>query len=76
MGMNTWKLGKVYYNHFADLNNLCDDDYTGFLYFNPVEYIEFLMQQHMLSEIMSYAPAKEFYDAEERIYSEVKSSDL
>jgi hypothetical protein len=32
------------------------------------------MQPPAFSEDMSYAPAKEFDDAEERIYSEVKSS--
>jgi len=42
---------------------------------NHVECIEFLIQQPVFREHMSYAPAKEFNDAEERIYSELKSSD-
>jgi hypothetical protein len=58
----------------ADPNNLRDDDYTRFFYRNPVECIEFLMQQPAFREHMLYAPAKEFNDAEEHIYSEVKSS--
>ena len=75
MGIDSWKSGKVCYNRLADPNNLRDDDYTRFFYRNPVECIEFLMQQPAFREHMSYAPAKEFNDAEERIYSEVKSSD-
>jgi len=75
MGIEYWKSGKVCYNRLADSNNLGDDDYTPFFYRNPVECIEFLMQQPAFREHMSYAPAKEFNDAEQRIYSEVKSSD-
>jgi len=75
MGIDSWKSGKVCYNRLADSNNLRDDDYTHFFYRNPVECIEFLMQQPAFREHMSYAPAKEFNDAEERIYSAVKSSD-
>jgi len=41
---------------------------------NSGERIEILMQQPAFREHMSYAPAKEFNDAEERIYSEVKWS--
>jgi hypothetical protein len=59
----------------ADPNNLRNDYYTRFFYRNPVECIEFLMQQPTFREHMSDAPAKEFNDTEERIYSEVKSSD-
>jgi len=33
------------------------------------------MEQAALGEYMLYAPVEEFYDAEERIYSEVKLSD-
>ena len=75
MGIDCWKLGKVCYNHLANPNNLCQHDYTHFFYRNPVECIEFLMQQPAFRKHMSYAPAKEFNDAEERINSEVKSSD-
>jgi hypothetical protein len=59
----------------ADPNNLRDDDYTRFFHRNPVYYIEFLMQQPAFREHILYAPAKEINDAEERIYSGVKSSD-
>jgi hypothetical protein len=59
----------------ANPNNLCDNDYTCFFHRNDVEFIEFLMQQPAFREHMSYTSAKEFNDAEERIYSEVKSSD-
>jgi hypothetical protein len=76
MGIDTCKLGKLCYNHLADPNNLCNDDHTGCLYFNPVEYIEFLIPQPVFSKIMSYVPAKEFNDAEECVYTEVKSSNL
>jgi len=74
MGIDSWKSGKVCENCLSDPNNLGDDDYTHFFYRNPVECIEFLMQQPPFSNHMSYAPAKEFNDAKERIYSEVKSS--
>jgi len=75
MGIDSWKCGKVCYNCLANPNNLRDDDYTPFFYWNPVECIEFVMKQPALREHMLYAPTKEFNDAEERIYSEVKSSD-
>jgi len=75
MGIDSWKSGKVRYIRLADPNNLHDDDYTRFFYSNPVDCIEFLMQQPAFMEHMSYAPAKEFNDAEERIYSDVKSSE-
>jgi len=76
MGIDSWESGKVYYHHLADPKNLCDDDFACFFYRIPVECIEFLMQQPVFREHMSYAPAKEFNDAQERTYSEVKSSDL
>jgi hypothetical protein len=75
MGIDSWKSGKVCYNRLADPNNLWDNDYTRFFYHNPAECIEFLMQQPTFREHMSYTPAKKFNDAEECIYSEVKSSD-
>jgi len=75
MRIDSCKSGKVCYNHLADSNNLRDDDYTSLFHRNPVECIEFLVQQPAFREHMSYAPAKEFNDAEERIYSEVKSRD-
>ena len=75
MAIDSWKSGKVCYNRMADSNNLRDNDYTRFFHCNPVECIEFLMQQSAFREHMSYAPAKEFNDAEEHICSEVKSSD-
>jgi hypothetical protein len=75
MCIDSWKSGKVCYNRLADPSNLRDDDYTHFFYRNPVECILFLMQRPAFREHMLYAPAKEFNDAEECIYSEVKSSD-
>jgi len=75
MGIDSCKSGTVCYFCLADPNNLRVDDYTLFSYRNPVEWIEFLMQQPAFREHKSYAPAKEFNDAEERIYSEMKSSD-
>jgi len=74
LGINSWKSGKVCYNHLSDPNNFRDDDYTFWFYRNPVECIEFLMQQPAFREHLSSAPAKELNEAEERIYSEVKSS--
>jgi len=44
-------------------------------YRNPVECIEFLTPQPVFRELMSYAPTKEFHQAEECIYSDVKSND-
>jgi len=75
MAIDSWTSGKACYNHLAFPNNLWDDDYTHFFYHNPVECIEFLIQSPAFMEHMSYAPANEFNDAEECIYSEVKSSD-
>jgi len=75
MGIDSWKLGKVCYNCLADPNNLRDDDYTHSFYCNPVDFIEFLMKQPAFRGHMSYAAGKEFNDAEEHIYSEVKSCD-
>jgi len=75
IGIDAWKSGKVCYNRLADPNNLCDDDYKYFSYRNTDECIEFIMEQHKFREHMSYAPANEFDDAKEHIYSEVKSSD-
>jgi len=75
MGIDSWKSGKVSSNRLADPNSLRYNDYTCFFYRNPVECIEFLMQQPAFREHMSYAPGKEFTDTEECMYSEVKSSD-
>jgi len=71
----SWKSGKVCISYLADANNLRDDDYTRCFSRNPVECIELLMQQPVFREHMLYAPAKEFNNAEEHIYSEVKSHD-
>jgi len=75
MGIDCWESGKVCYNRLANPNNLRDDDYTHFIYHYSIECIEFVMQQPALREHISYAPAKQFNDDEERFYSEVKSSD-
>jgi hypothetical protein len=76
MGIDSLNSGKLCYNCFANPNNLCQDNYTCFFYHNYVECIQFLMQQLASREHMSYTPAREFNDVEERIYSKVKSSDL
>jgi len=75
MGIDCCKSGKECDNHLADQNNIRDDDHTLFIYHNPVEFMEFAMQQPVFREHMLYAPTKEFNDTEEHIYSEVKSSD-
>jgi len=75
MGIDSGKPGKVCYNCLPDRNILCDDDYTQFFLRNPVKCIEFLMQEPEFTEHMSYAPPQDYIEAEERIYSEVKSSD-
>jgi len=75
LGIDTWELGEVCSKRLADQNNLRDDDYTCFYYLNPVVWIEFLMQQPVFREHMSYAPPKQFNETEKWIYSEVKSSD-
>jgi hypothetical protein len=74
MGMNSLNWGNVCLNHFANLNNIHNDDYTCFFHFRPVECIEFLIQQPACRERMLNTPAMEFNKAEESIYSEVKSS--
>ena len=75
IGIDSWKTGKVCCNCYPHPNNHHDDDFTHFFYCNPDECIEVLMQQPPFRENMSYAPAKEFNDAEECIYSHVKSCD-
>jgi len=75
MGIDPWQSGKVCYNRLANPNNLRDNDYTPFFYHHPGKCIELLMPQPEFREHMSFAPVKKFYDAEECIYSEVKSSD-
>ena len=75
MGIDSWKLGNVCNHHLADPNNLRDNDYPRFFHSHSVECIQCLMQQPAFGENKLYAPAKEFNDAEEPIYSEVKSSD-
>jgi len=71
----SWKTGTVCYDHLPDQLNPHDEDYTRFFYRTPVEFIEFLLEQPALRENMMYAPAKEFNDAEEHIYSVGKSCD-
>jgi hypothetical protein len=75
MGIDSWKSGKVCYNRLADTKNLRNHDYTHFLHRNPVECIEFLLQQPAFREHISSAPAEELNDAEQHIYSVVKSYD-
>jgi len=36
IGNDFWKSSKVCYNHLADPNNICDNDYTRFFHRNPV----------------------------------------
>jgi len=54
--IDSWILGNLCYNHLADPYNLGNHDYTRFFNCNPVEWIEFLMQQPTFREHMSYAP--------------------
>jgi len=70
-----WKSGRQCYKHLGDRNNLHDNGYSRFFYSHSVKCIEFLIEQHAFREDMSYAPAKEFDDAEDHIYAEVKLSD-
>jgi len=74
MRINSWNSDTLCSNGLANPINFSNDDSTCILYHNPVECIEFLMKKLAFREHMSYAPAKEFNDAEECIYSEVKSS--
>jgi len=75
MGTNSRISGIVCYNPSADPNNLRDDHSKHFICRNPVACNEFVMRQPAFTKQMSYALAKEFDDAEEHIYSEVKTSD-
>jgi len=75
MVIKCWKSAFVCYTWLPDSNNLRDNHYTRFSFHNPVESIDFLMQQPAFKEHMLYAPSKEFNHAEECIYSEIKSSD-
>jgi hypothetical protein len=73
MGIGSCKCGKVYCNHFANPNNLCDTDSSQSFTINPGECIELTMQQPMFGEHMLYAAAMKFTNAEERIDTEVQS---
>jgi len=73
--MDCLKLGEPCYNLFVNPYNLCDDEYTCFLYRNPVQCIELHIRQPPFQEYMLHAAAKEFNDAEKHIYSAVKSID-
>jgi len=75
MRIDCWDSGQGCYNHLADPNDVCDDIFPSFVFHNLVDCIEFHIQQRSFLEHMSYSPAKEFNDAEECIYSEVKSRD-
>ena len=75
MGMDCWVSGNVCCYLVANPNIQCDDDCTRLFYNNPVECIEFLIHHPEFRDLVSYAPAKDFNDAEECIHSEVKSSD-
>jgi len=64
MGIDWWIASKMCYNRLADPKNHRDDDLTRFFYRDPIECIEFLMQQPAFREHMLYAPAKEFNHGE------------
>jgi len=64
MGIKSSKSGKVWFNCFANPNNLHDNDYTCFFYRNSVECINFIMQQPACTRHMQFAQAKDFNDAE------------
>jgi len=74
-GIDSYTSVDMYSNCLADPNNLLHYDYRRFSNLNPVECIEFFMHHAAFREHQSYAPATEFNDAEERIYSEVRSCD-
>lgn len=74
MGINSATSGKVCYNYLFHPNNLRDEDYTHFLYRNSGECIELLKQQLVSREYMLYSLAKEFNNAEDYTYLEVKST--
>jgi hypothetical protein len=74
MGIDSWKSSKAWYNCFANSNNLRNNHYIGSFHRIPDECIQFIMEQPVFREHMSYAPAKKVHDAEGRIYSEMKSS--
>jgi len=65
IGIDSWKLGKVCYNHLSDSNNLHIDDYTPFFYHNRVGCIVFLKHQPLFREDMLYAPSKVINNVEE-----------
>jgi len=67
---------KVSYNLLPDSNNLHDNNHNHFCYLNPVEHIEFVLEQPAFSEYLSYVQANELLDAEEHIDLELNSSNL
>jgi len=75
MGIDSCTSGKVCYTRLADPDNLRNNDYTHFFRLNPIECIQFLLQQPAFRKCMLYAPAKESNNGEECICSEVNSCD-
>jgi len=75
MGIDSWTSESEYNNSLADPTSLWNDNYTSFLYCNPVEGIKFLMKLPPFKEHMLCAPAKASIQAKELIYLQVKSSD-
>jgi hypothetical protein len=70
MGIDSWKSSLPGYNNLPQPKNLREDHCICFAYYCLVKCIESLMQRPAFCEYMSYAPAKEFNNAEKHIYSE------
>ena len=76
LGMQTWKSGKVSFDH-ANAGNEHSTASTGtpFFYRNPVTSFKFLLRQTAYKETMTYAPVKEYNEQNERVYSELHTGD-
>jgi hypothetical protein len=75
LGIDSWKSGKVSYAGLVNSEALRDDGKTRVFYRDPVNCIEFLLQQSAFKEHMVYAPIKDYNELGERVYSEVHTCD-
>ncbi len=68
---SSWEQGYVCFDRLEDPNI---EQTVPFWYRNPVECIEFLLQQPAYRDHMVYAPVREYNEEGERMYSELHTS--
>jgi len=70
---DSWKEGKVCFDQSVNPTSLRDSDMVSFWYRDPVECIEFLLQQPAYRDHMVYAPMHEHNEVGERMFSEINT---